>query len=419
MLEAQSFVHVILSEMKRHGLEPSQLLKTRRLVVTSKYCGLGTMHIALNYFVRAFETLFGIVLEVKTYSMCDKSDVCKSLLECFWPEHLSEDVLDPFHPSFIADLNSLCSMYSARWADIPEGSPDAVRTQRASLLKEFQREVEKVADREDIWCGVANCLLQQQEFSVVPPLRHDDLWLEMLSPTCTSWSKRGSRRQWIDASNIPLLAWAISTRKWQRRPHLVLLECTPELDLRWLEKLSDSRLAFQSVVLGPGDVGIPTTGDRVWATSSSNGVQIADGVFATSTVMKYIMRSVEMGANSFLQATRAEINAYEDFQNAKGRKIPKHPRGKRYRARDMISACALDRLQQHELQAAHLRAQQAEKFLTMEFIFDITQSIQHSARPSGLLSRQLRNSSYWSERRDSFLVPLEHMVAQGSIYTEQ
>ena len=120
-----------------------------------------------------------------------------------------------------------------------------------------------------------------------------------------------------------------------------------------------------------------------------------------------------MDSDVFLQASQADVNAYEDWQNAKGSQIPRHPRGKRYRARDVISPHALDRLDQHELLAARMRSEQPAKLLAQQLIFDITQNIDHSARPSGLLSRQLRNSSYWSERRDSFLVPLEHLAAQG------
>ena len=75
LLELQSFMHDILVEMQSDSLLPGDLIFGKlRLVVTSKYCGVGTMHIALNYFTAAFEDVFGIQIQHRTFSMCDTAD---------------------------------------------------------------------------------------------------------------------------------------------------------------------------------------------------------------------------------------------------------------------------------------------------------------------------------------------------------
>ena len=141
--------------------------------------------------------------------------------------------------------------------------------------------MEKLADEcESIWVGWAKCKLSNKDVAVLPELEPNDIWVDLWSPTCTSWTKRGSSRQWIDPSNIPRIALACGMRRSLCSvPHLLILECTPELELEWLEKLSGHRLAFKKVVLGPMDVGVPVTGERVWAASTSDGVSIHERFF--------------------------------------------------------------------------------------------------------------------------------------------
>ena len=88
LLELQSFMHDILFEMQSDGLLPSDFIfEEMRLVVSSTYCCVGTMHIALNYFIAAFEDVFGIQIQYRTFSMCDNADECVPFLECFGPKH--------------------------------------------------------------------------------------------------------------------------------------------------------------------------------------------------------------------------------------------------------------------------------------------------------------------------------------------
>ena len=192
-----------------------------------------------------------------------------------------------------------------------------------------------------------------------------------------------------------------------------MLECTPDLDLTWLQRLSKGRLRFEHVShLSPVDVGFPCGGPRLWALAAVHSTTIAKEVFEKSTLHRFVYRSLEVDGNIFLQAPGSAIQEHEDWINKNGRKIPPHPRAKRYRVRDVISANALSRLLDHERRAAALRVADPS-LLSVQFLFDMTQAVAHPEKPSGLLPRQLRNSTYWSEARNGFLHPLENLAGQG------
>lgn len=73
-------------------------------------------------------------------------------------------------------------------------------------------------------------------------LSKDDVWIEEISPSCVCWSHQGSRLGWLGKENVPVLVWALSCRL--RCPDLVILECVPSFDLRWLERFSGGKLCF-------------------------------------------------------------------------------------------------------------------------------------------------------------------------------
>ena len=80
-----------------------------------------------------------------------------------------------------------------------------MRAEKAEVVRVFQSDVQALLDQETFRQGEAKCVLSEEICSTLPVLSDGDLWLELLSPTCTSWSMRGRELGWVCDSHLPFI----------------------------------------------------------------------------------------------------------------------------------------------------------------------------------------------------------------------
>ena len=253
---------------------------------------------------------------------------------------------------------------------------------------------------------------------LVPTRGEGDCWLDMLSPTCTAFSMKGNKLGWLDVVNLPLLFYFASLEKDGRCPNFIILECVRRLDLRFLERLTKNKVRFIDTVQSPKCCGMPTGGDRLYGVAACCGFHFAEVPLSLPVLQKYVCMEVVGDANMYLLAPEEEIRKYEDWVNTRpgNANLLPHPRGKRFPARALLGTRAAIRLENHE--SAWLAARIKNDDLgNVRAIFDISQNVGHSAKPSNDFPRMLRSSFLWSEKRNSgragFVLPRELWAAQG------
>ena len=105
--DAQRFMVDLLGRFQFSPVQYDELaVSSHRCIVTSKWCGVGGMHIAFSYFTDAIAKVYDRKVRSLLYSMCDKSPPCQSLLRRFIPLHMHNDLLDPYDVDEVAALKS-------------------------------------------------------------------------------------------------------------------------------------------------------------------------------------------------------------------------------------------------------------------------------------------------------------------------
>ena len=236
------------------------------------------------------------------------------------------------------------------------------------------------------------------------------MWIDEISPSCVCWSHQGSRLGWLGKENVPVILWALSCRL--RCPDLVILECVPSFDLSWLERLSGRKLCFYCCLLQPEDVGLPVSGERLWAVSAQGKLTFDTCPFNILAQQQLIQRKVNCRPDAFLVTDEDEQAAYASYVGQSDG-IQPHPRLKQYRPEDLLPTGAHCRLSQHRMRGAEVRSQDPSLYGTT-FYYDIGRLVNFSKRPSAVMPRQLTHTMLWSEGAQRLVHPLELLASQGS-----
>ena len=229
---------------------------------------------------------------------------------------------------------------------------------------------------------------------------------------CTPWSTQGSQLQWLHEDSLSTIAWAASLR--QHTPHVVMIECTPLLDREFISILAGNKLAFHSCVFGPGQVGIPVSGKRLWMAGVLNTITFTRAPFSEHVLGSFAFQSINLKSSAFARASRSEVKAWQEHVNSQQLKLPPHPRGKRCRFEDISTYRFSTRLESHRCSHAHLRANDSS-LIAVPFFYDISQNPHHACNPSdGGIPRPLCHSLVWAESEARALLPRELWCAQGN-----
>lgn len=247
------------------------------------------------------------------------------------------------------------------------------------------------------------------------------MWIEAISPTCTPWSCQGSRHEWLDKMNLPLIFYAARLRDPLHLPKVLFLECTVGLDLRFIERLSMNNVRFSACKLGPAKVGMPICGDRLWAASAQAPFQFKKHPFNDAVLKQCVERTVSISPDQFMSASYEEIHSFHALLG--GQRLQAHPRGKAFRWQDYFSPGTSARMLQHSLRLAKMRTDMGNhlsKFpaesvrdLMRKQVFDVSQNVTYASEPKGLIPRPLCSSMMFSESRQGLLLPRELWEAQG------
>ena len=209
------------------------------------------------------------------------------LLRQFPVQHMCSDINDAHDRIF---LNDICRertrlrqiLKAARRGDKP--------SVKRACIAEFKKYVEEKASSM-IVLETQACVICKADCPCYPPVREKtEAWLEMISSSCVHWSSQGSQGGWLGMQNLPVICWAIAARYPEHRADMTMLECTVQLDLQWLTKLSLGQLQWHSAKLAPKQVGIPTSGRRVWAFAASKSFSFEANPLADSVLQACILR---------------------------------------------------------------------------------------------------------------------------------
>ena len=203
---------------------------------------------------------------------------------------------------------------------------------------------------------------------------------------------------------------------------MVLCECTKQLDLRWMEELSQHKMTFASGKMGPEVWGLPVGGVRGWSPgySKTSRWKFTSHPMHEDRVVHYAKNFKTVDPALFMADSDTEISLYQDHVNKKGAQIPPHPKGKRFRRRDLLSVGNRSRLENHEEITGSLRHQYSvrphsvDPSVNRPQFYDIMQNPTHHQSPTGKIPRPLRGSLIWCEAQERMVTPKELWASQGA-----
>ena len=193
---------------------------------------------------------------------------------------------------------------------------------------------------------------------------------------------------------------------------MILLECTPQLDIEYIEDLSGNTIKFHKLISRPQHVGIPANGGRLWATACQGKLSYPSSPYTPELFQQFAQRRVVCGPDIFCQSTLVQQQEHKQYVNQNGAKLMPHARGKEFRCEDLLGTGTSFRLHLHRNASAHYRRKKPSLF-EKPFFWDLQQNPFHHMRPNGTLPRPVTNSFMWSEQLSRPLVPIEVLASQG------
>ena len=388
---------------------------------TSKWCGVATSTLAWMMSAQKIEELAGIKFHCDLYAHCEFDATCRKCLRKNKPRHLHVDILEPFDSELVDDVKCIQRKFRDRLAQRP--------LSRNELFDEFLDNVIALVDAHDLpFLNKAFCEIHNKECKIMPPglrRKRKALWMEQVSPTCTSWSQQNSRPLgWLDVKQIPLILYMTRCATDVHRPDLILLECVTGLDIAGCEKLSKNKIKFQVRNLQGCEVGLPVGGVRLWAAAVANGWQFKFDPFSSERMEKIGYRRLELEPTELLGASKEEVTAWHNAVNERrgDKGLVPHPRGKMYSPHHLLSPGARERLEGHQEQTAVVRrasvaAGHIEHLVPQ--VWDISQTIHHHQAPGPFSPRPLTSSVMWTESFERMVTPLEMLHLQGPCQTKK
>ena len=387
----------------------------KRVLITSKWSGCAGMDIALHLWKLSMEAR-GCNVIVETFSFTEWEPRAQALLSRFPCRHMFGDINEQFDPKLRKTI--MDKQRDIRNLYLLESSVRGTRpAQKAALKQEAIEnflcflEMTLASSDADVPTS-AGCLLRGTG-SLVPD-DPDCIWIDCGSPSCKSWSPRGSRLKWLSEDNIGTILWGDALARTSARcPDIIFGENVREFDFEFWTTLSQGRYGWHSTNVGPYNVGLPVSGDRLWWCGVGNSLSLATPeLLAPERVQKTIFRRIIASPNMWLNASQAQLEAHENVVNAHGARLAPHPRNKRCRPEDYLSTNAQLRLLEHRRNACAVRSK-VPALHEVEFFYDISQHVSHSRSPNGWLPRPTTSSCVWAEGAGRLLHPLELWSSQG------
>ena len=403
-------------QFKEEGFDFDNSMLAKPLVITCKWCGAGIAISSWILFVKEMEKHFNRKIQWRLHSTCDSWDICRMLCDSYLPEHSMKDMLGHYAVGGIAQIKIAQKKYRQQIAqyDDPEARRADLQVHQNRVMDFFKMDIEEVMSKKPWLVG--------DRAEIPPHLAKDEIWIEFISPNCTAWSSQGAQQKWLDVSNVPLMLYCGRLREAKYRPTMVLCECTKQLDLRFMEELSQFQMTFASGKMGPGVWGLPVGGVRGWSPgySKTSNWKFTSHPMHDDHVVHYAKNFKTVDPALFMADNVSDIALYQDHVNKKGAQIPPHPKGNKFKWRDLLSVGNRSRLEAHEESTGSLRQQYSVRPSSVDHnvnrpqFYDIMQNPTHHQSPMGKIPRPLRGSLMWCEAQERLVTPKELWAAQGA-----
>ena len=389
--DMHAYMSRLAQEFKEDGFDFDDSMLAKPLVITCKWCGAGIAISSWLLFVKEMEKHFDRKIKWRLHSTCDKMALCRKLCVSYLPEHSLKDMLDHYKKKGIDAVRKTQNKYRQQMAmhDDPEEQKKDLQERKDRVMDFFKMDIEEVM-RKTPW-------FMDDGAEIPPDLAKDEIWIEFISPDCTAWSSQGAQQKWLDPSNVALMLYCGRLREDIYRPTMVLCECTKQLDLRWMEELSQHKMTFASGKMGPEVWGLPVGGVRGWSPgySKTSRWKFTSHPMHEDRVVHYAKNFKTVDPLFFMTDSDTEISLYQDHVNKQGAQIPPHPKGKRFRWRDLLSVGNRSRLENHEEITGSLRHQYSvrphsvDPSVNRPQLYDIMQNPTHHQSPTGKIPRPL------------------------------
>lgn len=402
--------------------------------VVSSYTGQGSPEIACCMLRQGLAATGYLPSGSKGFTFveaCDKARLCQTVLQAFEgdaaPQHIFCDMMEKLCAPARQEMKELLPSKSEYASD-----PEAVAQKHSQIEQALERRLAmQVLFAEDgvrcikhsSQCPSAASLAQATHRS--KQQSHGDKTLRMFvaGVTCVDVSTFGRRRHHLGPHHPALLVWLMERRTC--REDFGILECTPELDIGFLEKYLSELYELFPLTLSPKDLGVFCDRQRLFIVFISRATMLClcdQGSFKATFLSKFGRRppdevcdATTMRGDMFLCAPEPVVaSSLARAALDVGLDMPAT-------WRQTLSAACLHRLQGFE--DDHIRSVEALTGLDLEHVkthqleeprlYDITQNCEQRNRSSANLNTLLRRTKYWSAKKQRPMLGLESLVAQG------
>ena len=277
---------------------------SRGVNVTTHYSGTGAAEMAVAKVLRG---------SVHFHGACDFSPTCQHVLLNHGPEcaaeHVTQDLLARPPKDVVDELQALLKTHQEQAeAEVGASTPgEKHNVMRAVGLKWVDAAMRVLArwtpKRED----TAYCLRHGRGCPAFPPRASAStpgrLHLEIDGINCQPWTYGGKRMGWLDERSIPCLILFQSILSVQ--PDAVCLECTPGFDFPTARRLLRGFRGDYAITT-PLDFGRPVGRKRMYMWFDRM-LSLRAVHREVSTILDVSRRSLLVGPEIFLQASRAEV----------------------------------------------------------------------------------------------------------------
>ena len=281
------------------------------ILLSSKWAGFGTSTICTDYLIDALQTNIAVDLPVEYWAAFDCAPHCKDILAASKCKHVFSNVVLGAEQHWLTEF---ADMNDALLASLEQ------QKREGASSKQIRKQINKLNDEYKTWVlnnkhtfshdirATADCHKCHE-----PCLLRCEaaLNIDVVSPTCTSWSAQGLRLGWIDRSNQPLVVWCLALEF--NKPVIFVLECVPGMDYVFLRQLAPSYL-MDPIIIDPVDFGFPVSGKRLFIRGTRSNAFAPQLPFQVSFIADHFFVKRRLTAKVFVQSKPKDIIAFLNMQ---------------------------------------------------------------------------------------------------------
>ena len=214
------------------------------LALSTCFSGICTAEHALHIISQETKRTIGLNMEVLFWGACERDELCREIilandgLES--PCHLFGNFLDILPTVVLRRLQEKQKRALEEFRKKPKHDRSIKKAGRRFLREAVAILEDAKLDRDSLR---AYCYKHDKGCLVCPPEHIDGkrtFWMLVAGLICISWSSLGNQVQWLDPQALPSLVflWKVKCLP----VHCCVMECTPRLDVDWIEEFLASHV---------------------------------------------------------------------------------------------------------------------------------------------------------------------------------